>query len=261
MSYNIQNISSAKEAFMQTIHYAVTGMTCNGCVARVKKILEQQADSVEVTLDPPTATLVNPKANFNALNEALRTVGNYVLMPQQVASTPQNLSASFSESSDLSQKSWFKTYRPLLTVFAYILLVSLAVEYANGGFILHRWMPNFMAGFFLVFSFFKMLDLAGFANSYAMYDLLAKKVHAYGFIYPFIELALGISYVLKWNPTFTNWLTLIVMGFSTIGVVFAVMKKQAIKCACLGTGFNLPMTTVTIIEDSLMVAMAAWMLI
>jgi hypothetical protein len=118
-----------------------------------------------------------------------------------------------------------------------------------------------MAGFFLVFSFFKMLDLAGFASSYAMYDLLAKKIPSYGYIYPFIELALGAAYLLRWQPMFTSAITLAVMSFSSIGVIMAVMNKQKIRCACLGTGFNLPMTTVTIVEDLLMVAMAGWMLI
>jgi len=145
-------------------------------------------------------------------------------------------------------------------VFSYILIVTFAVEISYGGFVLDRWMPNFMAGFFIVFSFFKLLDLTGFASSYAMYDLLAKKVFGYGYVYPFIELGLGLGYLLKWQPTFINFVTLIVMGFSTIGVLLAVMKKQKIKCACLGTGFNLPMSTVTIIEDLLMVAMAIMML-
>ena len=44
---------------------------------------------------------------------------------------------------------------------------------ANGS--LHMGMNYFMAGFFLVFSFFKLLDLKGFAKSYSMYDLLAAK--------------------------------------------------------------------------------------
>ena len=157
--------------------------------------------------------------------------------------------------------SWFATYKPLLLVFAYILLVTFAVEYIAGQFELHRFMPNFMAGFFLVFSFFKMLDLAGFANTYSMYDVLAKRFHAYGYFYPFIELSLGTAYLLGYRPMLTNVVTLFVMAFSSIGVIMAVMNKQKIKCACLGTGFNLPMTTVTIIEDLLMASMAAWMLV
>jgi hypothetical protein len=122
-------------------------------------------------------------------------------------------------------------------------------------------MNYFMAGFFLAFSFFKFLDLKGFAESYSMYDILAKKIKIYGFIYPFIELALGIAYLTSFKPTFTNSSTVIIMGISSIGVIKSVLNKRKIQCACLGAVFNLPMSTVTIIEDLLMVAMAATTLI
>jgi hypothetical protein len=50
------------------------------------------------------------------------------------------------------------------------------------------------------------------------------------------------------------------MGFSSIGVIQSVLDKRKIRCACLGAVFNLPMSTVTIIENLLMVVMAAFML-
>lgn len=237
---------------MALIKYQVSGLTCNGCVNRVKSSLVDYAEQVEVTLSPPEVTLTNPKSDIDLLNKVINQVGNYYLSPldthQQTSTLKQN------------KQNWLITYKPLLLVFSYILMVSLAVELVHKSFDLHRWMPNFMAGFFIVFSFFKMLDLTGFANSYAMYDLLAKRFLVYGYFYPFIELSLGLAYLIQWHPTLINWLTLIVMGFSTMGVVLAVMQKQKIKCACLGTGFNLPMTTVTIIEDLLMVGMAITML-
>jgi copper chaperone CopZ len=235
---------------MSKMIYQVSGMTCGGCVNRVKATLANFAGDVDVTLEPPQAVLTEPIVDMMTLNTALSKVGNYKLselMPI-VEIAPE-------------KTSWFATYKPLLLVFAYILLVCFCVEIANGSFVLHRFMPNFMAGFFLVFSFFKLLDLSGFASSYAMYDLAAKKIPAYGFVYPFIELGLGTAYLLGFQTMLTNIMTLIVMTFSSIGVIIAVTNKQKIKCACLGTGFNLPMTTVTIIEDLLMAAMAAWMLI
>ena len=238
---------------MTIIKYQVSGLTCGGCVNRVKKALADYAEIAEVTLNPPEATLTNPTSDINALNVALSQIGNYQLSQQDTKPAIVSL--------DQETRSWFATYQPLLLVFTYILIVTFAVEIAHGIFVLDRWKPNFMAGFFIVFSFFKLLDLTGFASSYAMYDLLAKKLYGYGLVYPFIELGLGLGYLVQWQPLFINFATLIVMGFSTIGVVLAVMKKQKIKCACLGTGFNLPMSTVTIIEDLLMVAMAIMMLI
>ena len=240
-----------------TTSHAITGLTCNNCVAKVKTALTPYADAVEVTLKPPQVRLTGQKESIETLNTVLKNIGNYQIGAEIL---PEN-HAENSDAEDDDNKSFFVTYKPLLLVFFYILLVTLAVEFVNGGFVLHRFMPNFMAGFFLVFSFFKMLDLKGFASSYAMYDLLAKRAPIYGLIYPFIELGLGTAYLLGYRPMLINVITLIVMTFSSIGVILAVMNKQKIRCACLGTGFNLPMTTVTIIEDLLMAAMAAWMLV
>ena len=94
-----------------------------------------------------------------------------------------------------------------------------------------------------------------------MYDQLAMKVPAYGFVYPFIELGLGLAYLTEFNPNITNWVTVIVMGLSSIGVIQSVLNKQKIRCACLGVAFNLPMSTVTITEDLLMVTMAGTLLL
>lgn len=55
----------------------------------------------------------------------------------------------------------------------------------------------------------------------------------------------------------TNLVTLVVMVVSSIGVIQSLLNKRKIRCACLGTVFNLPMSTVTLVEDGLMVAMAA----
>jgi hypothetical protein len=118
-----------------------------------------------------------------------------------------------------------------------------------------------MGGFFLVFSFFKILNIQAFADSYSMYDIIAKKFRAWGLIYVFVELGLGIAYVANFNPLVTNIVTLVVMSVSIIGVLQSVLNKRKIKCACLGAVFNLPMSTVTIIEDALMIAMSAVMLI
>ena len=122
-------------------------------------------------------------------------------------------------------------------------------------------MNHFMAGFFIVFSFFKFLNLRAFADSYAMYDIIAKKIPVYGYVYPFIELLLGIAFLTAFNPFLTNVATIIIMGISSIGVIESVLNKKKIQCACLGTVFNLPMSSITIVEDLLMVSMSLIMLI
>lgn len=233
--------------------YIVSGMHCGSCVAKVKNALSDFAGAVEVTLNPPRVVLKESKAKLVELNQALAKVGGYALS--------EIVEPKIAKDAAEPAQSWFATYRPLLLILAYLLLVTLGIQLISEQRSLEVWMRHFMAGFFLVFSFFKMLDLRGFANSYAMYDLLAMRWRGYGLVYPFIELGLGLGYLLGWEHQPLNMLTLIVMTFSSLGVIRAVMNKQKIRCACLGAVFNLPMTTVTIVEDLVMAAMAGWMLI
>lgn len=156
--------------------------------------------------------------------------------------------------------SWLKTYRPLILIFFYIAGGVWASALTSGDYSMPTLMNHFMGGFFLVFSFFKMLNLRGFAESYQSYDVVARAIPAYGYVYPFIELALGTLYLMNVAPFATNVATIVVMGVSSIGVLRALLRKQKIRCACLGTFFDLPMTSVTLFEDLLMAAMAGVML-
>jgi LSD1 subclass zinc finger protein len=46
-----------------------------------------------------------------------------------------------------------------------------------------------------------------------------------------------------------------------VGVLLALRGRKSIRCACLGAVLNLPMTTVTLIEDVSMAVMAGAMLL
>lgn len=157
--------------------------------------------------------------------------------------------------------SFFKTYRPLILVFAFITFASLVPSFRSGEFSASEWMLDFMGAFFLGFSFFKLLNLKEFANAYRMYDIVAAKIPSYGYLYPLIELALGAAFVLRISIKATSAIALVVMAVSTVGVLKSVLSKKEIKCACLGTVFNLPMSTITLFEDLLMVAMSLAMLL
>lgn len=162
---------------------------------------------------------------------------------------------------DREEKSWLVTYKPLFIVFAFITTLATITAWQGGQFNWMQWMNYFMAGFFITFSFFKLLDINGFADSYRTYDLLAKKVYRYAFVYPFIELGVGIAYITGWRLLFTNIVTLIVMTVSSAGGIESVFNKRKIRCGCLGAVFNLAMSTITIIEDLLMAGMALFSLL
>jgi len=237
--------------------YNITGMTCTGCQTKVQSLLSNVAGVKNVSVDLKNGTAdieMDKHISTAALKAALNEYPKYQL--SEAAHTPV-LSAYVEEET----KSWLATYKPILLIFGYIIIISGIAATSGNNFSTLQFMRIFMAGFFLTFSFFKMLDLAGFTDSYSMYDIVAKKFRQWGYIYAFIELALGIAYAINIQPVFTNFVTLIVMSVSIIGVLQSMLNKRKIKCACLGAVFNLPMSTVTIIEDALMIGMSTTMLL
>jgi hypothetical protein len=159
------------------------------------------------------------------------------------------------------KKSFWVTYTPLLLILGYLIGVVGLLEFAADALDGMRAMGRFMAGFFLVFSFFKLLNLPGFVDAFRTYDVLAQRVPAYGWAYPFIELLLGVAYLLELAPVATNIVTLAIMSVGMVGVAQALVQRRQIQCACLGSTHNLPMSRVTLIEDVLMAGMAVVMLV
>ena len=158
-----------------------------------------------------------------------------------------------------NEKSKFQQLKPLLLILTYIFIASILMNYKN-------WNPNeamldFMGLFYIVFSFFKMLDLKGFPESFKMYDPLAKRLPTYGKVYPFIETGLGLMLLMRFEVKIALIITLFVLGVTTAGVTKTLLDRKSIRCACLGTVLNLPMTEATFIENVIMIVMAISMLI
>lgn len=180
---------------------------------------------------------------------------------QKALDPKYNISAELDKAEREQAKSWLAIYKPVILIFIYITSITGLIEWMNGDVLWMRWMNHFMAAFFLVFSFFKLLNLKGFAESYSMYDIVAKRWNGWGYAYAFAELTLGFSFLTGFNPVLTNSITFVLMTVSIIGVLQSVFNKRKIKCACLGDVFNLPMSTITIIEDALMIGMSGIMLL
>jgi copper chaperone CopZ len=229
--------------------YQITGMTCTSCEAKIKSalLLVNNVTAVEVSKADNSATVTMDK--HVALSEL-----------QNVLDSKYQISPIHHSEAVEQTKSWFSTYKPILLIFIYIMGITLLLQVVNNQFDAMQWMRHFMAGFFLVFSFFKILNLKDFAESYVMYDVVARKFPIWSYVYAFVELVLGIAYLVDFNPYVTNLTTSVVMTASIIGVFQTVLNKKQIQCACLGAIFNLPMSTVTIIEDGLMIAMSITML-
>lgn len=226
-------------------------MHCQSCVGRVTSALESVAgvSSATVSLDPPQARVeMNNHVPIELLDRAVQTAGDYHVV---AGGSPVVTSDTTAPKESLY---------PLFLIIGYIAGTVAIISLATGETAPHVLMRYFMGGFFLVFSFFKLLDLRGFADAYRSYDVLARAWPTWGYIYPFVELALAVAYLLNLNPVATNVATLALMLLGAVGVLKALLDKRAIRCACLGTALNLPMTTITLVEDLGMAAMAVVML-
>ncbi|MBP6333975.1 MAG: cation transporter [Bacteroidia bacterium] len=233
--------------------YQLTGMTCSSCESKVKTALLalKDVEAVEVSREKEAAFITMRKhIPIADIQIALGRLDEKYKI------------ADVNENEIVSQtRTWFDTYKPILLIFSFITFISVVSSFHEGSIDSMDFMRVFMAGFFLTFSFFKLLNLKGFAESYMMYDVLARKIPAWAYIYAFVELALGIAYTINFNPFITNLTTVLVMSVSIVGVLQSVLNKKKIQCACLGAIFNLPMSTVTIIEDGLMIVMSIAMII
>jgi copper chaperone CopZ len=230
-----------------------TNLSCGNCVAAIKPQLDIEPGIARWNVDLSSAdkTLtVEGDASAESVKAAVAR-GGFQVLGELGNSSP----AAVTPHHDVAPVA--ATYYPLLLLGAFLVGIVALVELRAGSFAWDRAMGNFMGAFFIAFSFFKLLDLQGFAYSYSSYDVVARRVPAYGYVYPFIELLLGVAYVTSFQPFATNLVTLVVMGVSSIGVIQSLINKRKIRCACLGTVFNLPMSSVTLVEDGLMVAMAA----
>ena len=156
------------------------------------------------------------------------------------------------------QHTTFKDYFLFAGVLLGIVLISIFISYAAKtdavGF-----MRVFMGVFFLTFGVFKLLDWDGFVESFVNYDLIAIKYKDYAQAYPIIEIVLALGYFL--NFYFVNYITLVVTTIGGISVILQLMGGRKIRCACLGTYINIPLSTVSLIEDIAMAAMAILLLI
>lgn len=243
--------------------YTITGMTCNGCRTSVEDTLNAingvSKASVYLEKEQAEITMKHPIA-IETLQKALPA--KYTIFETASATshgTEREATNVFETTSVSEEKTKLQQLKPLFLIFGYLLGATFLLHFKNWN--TSEAMLDFMGLFFIVFSFFKFLDLKGFTESFSMYDPLAKAVPKYGWVYPFIETALGILFLMRLEVEVALVVTLVVLGITTVGVTRTILSKKAIQCACLGTALKLPMTEATFIENSSMIVMAIVLLL
>lgn len=232
--------------------YIIDGMTCQSCKANVTNTLKSISGvtSVDVDLELKEAAIVM-EYHINTSTFQNKLPDKYTLSELNVQIPIVN--ELMEEKSKLSQ------LKPLFLILFYITVASVLMNRQQWN--IGEMMTDFMGLFFIVFSFFKMLDLGGFAMTFSMYDPIANRVPFYSKFYPFIETILGLMLLVRFNVDIALIATIVILGFTTYGVTKTLLSKRTIKCACLGTALDLPMTEATFIENAIMIIMSAIMIL
>lgn len=150
-------------------------------------------------------------------------------------------------------------FMPLVVAFVAVILWT-AIREING-FEFGRAMANFMGGFFLLFGAMKSANWRNFSNAFADYDPIARRSRIYAYLYPALEVGLGVAYLTGFAMLLVNLITLLVMSVGAVGISQRLKQKtKPIQCACLGGFFNIPLSGFTVFEDLLMGGMAFLML-
>lgn len=154
------------------------------------------------------------------------------------------------------------SYQPVIAVFGVAALLALAVSWTlSGAWLSIRTIELFIALSMCILALLKLQDIESFSSMFLNYDLLARRVVPYSYVYPYAELLAGVLMV----AGALLWIAIPVALFiGTIGAV-SVFKavyidKRELKCACVGGGSKVPLGFVSLTENLMMMAMGLWML-
>jgi hypothetical protein len=153
-----------------------------------------------------------------------------------------------------------RAYQPVLMIAGAALAGSLMLGAAGHGANAAHLMQSFMGLFLLPLALLKLFDIGGFASAFARYDVVARAWRPYGFVYPFLELALALFFLSGLLPFATNIAAVLIGGIGTVGIVRTLARGEQVRCACVGSTLNVPLGTVSILENAGMALMAAAML-
>ena len=236
--------------------YKITGMTCSSCKASIESSLNHldQVKSCNANIKLGELTLIlNNDIDLKSLQNS---IPKKYFINEEISSSDR---LSEIKSDSTNKKSKIEQLKPLFLILFYITSASILLNFEDWNW--NNFMLDFMGLFFIIFSFFKILDLKGFPVSFKMYDPLAKVVPVYGFLYPFVETALGIMFLMRIQIIFALIVSLIILLVTTVGVTKTLLSKKIVQCACLGTHLKLPMTEATLIENIIMLSMSIIMIL
>lgn len=156
-----------------------------------------------------------------------------------------------------------RTYTPVLCVFLTAVVIAVAASWAAfGTSITVQTIEWSLAVSMMLLAMLKLQDIETFSSMFLSYDLLAQRYVPYAYAYPFLEWFAGafmVAGVLTW---LSAPVAIAIGSIGAVSVYYAVsVQKRELKCACVGGSGAVPLGSVSLAENLMMVAMGLWMIL
>ncbi len=121
-------------------------------------------------------------------------------------------------------------------------------------------MNRFMGSVFVLFGVLKLVNLQQFVALFRKYDVISQQWRGYAFMYPFLEIGVGIGLLVGSGLQVLYIFVLVLMSVSLASVTRSIYTGKQLRCGCLGSLFNIPLSYVTVAENLLMLGMASYLI-
>jgi len=145
----------------------------------------------------------------------------------------------------------YQTSLLLLTIMTFIYIINLYYLQWNLNTLSKKkqFISNVLGTVLIFLGIIKLYNLSSFVSTFNKYDLIASNVPFYGYIYPFLEIILGILFLKQSNIKSLYTVTIIFISINLLGVINGLQSKYKLKCGCMGSFVDLPLSYLTIIEN------------
>jgi hypothetical protein len=152
-----------------------------------------------------------------------------------------------------------KEYAKLTGIFLFLVIAATLMGTLDG-FNAHEWLRWFMGGFMILFGSFKLMGIEVFIKVFPLYDLIAKRFKPYTYVYPLLQIFLGMLYIAGLMAVPRDIITLVMAASGGIGILKIVASRGPIKLSYLGNTIKLRYSTVSLLENTIM-AVGAFILL
>ena len=112
-----------------------------------------------------------------------------------------------------------------------------------------------MGTLLILFGVLKLANLSKFVEIFSKYDIISQKFKIYGYLFPFIEIIIGILLIKGYKLNYIYNLIKTLMIISIISVSISIIQGKKLRCGCLGSFFHIPLSYITIFENIYMLVM------